>query len=81
MPRSYRYISHYEKEIMKLQNKGICNREICEMYGFSMKQLKNFITRYNKKQRIIESGQALNKKGRPCKKTRWQFTTINTAVR
>ena len=33
-----------------------------------MKQLKNFITRYNKKQRIIEAGQAIHKKGRPCKK-------------
>ena len=32
-----------------------------------MKQLKNFITRYNKKQRIIEAGQAIHKKGRPCK--------------
>ena len=42
-------------------------REICEKYGFRMKQLINFITRYNRKQEKIAAGIALRKKGRPSK--------------
>lgn len=47
MPRSYRHIQEYKKEIMKLRKQGKIKKEICEKYGFSMKQLTNFITRYN----------------------------------
>lgn len=35
--------------------------------GFTQKQLHKFITRYNKKQKTLEVGQAIHKKGRPCK--------------
>ncbi len=67
MPRSYRHISQYEDEIMELRRKGITKRKICEKYGFTMKQLTNFITRYNEKQRKIKAGVALKAKGRPPK--------------
>ena len=67
MPRSYQHISNYEKEIIKLRKQGISKREICEKYGFSMKQLTNFITRYNRKQDKISAGIALRAKGRPPK--------------
>lgn len=46
---------------------GYTRREICEKYGFKMKQLVNFITRYNRKQEKIAAGVALRKKGRPSK--------------
>lgn len=68
MARSYRHISNYEKEILELRKQGKSRKEICELLGFSPKQLHNFITRYNKKQRMFEAGQEIHKKGRPSKK-------------
>ncbi len=67
MPRSYRHIQEYEKEIMELRSKGKTGREICEQLGFTRKQYENFITRYNKKQQNLEAGIALKRKGRPRK--------------
>ena len=67
MPRSYRQISQYEKEIIELYNQGMTLRAIAEKLGFTHKQVQEFKTRYNKKQRMIEAGQAIHKKGRPCK--------------
>lgn len=67
MPRSYRHISKYEKEIIEMKAQGKSNREICEVFGFEIKQLKNFINRYNHKQEKLNAGIALRKKGRPPK--------------
>ena len=67
MPRSYRHIKEYESEILELKLQGKTNREICEKFGFELKQLKNFINRYNTNQRKLEAGIALKRKGRPPK--------------
>ena len=67
MSRSYRHIQEYEKEIFKLREQGKTKREICERFGFTMKQITNFITRYNTKQRKLEAGISIKKKGRPPK--------------
>ena len=67
MPRSYEHISLYEDEILKLKNQGFTNKEIGEKLCFTQKQIKNFITRYNAKQRKLEAGIAIHKKGRPPK--------------
>lgn len=67
MPRSYRHISNYEKEILELKSKGMTLREIGELYGFIYEQVHNFISRYNEKQRKIKAGIALKAKGRPPK--------------
>ena len=67
MPRSYRHIQDYEKEIMELRSKGKTGREICGILGISKKQYENFITRYNKKQQKLEAGIVFKPKGRPCK--------------
>ena len=61
-------MKEYEKEILKLKKEGKTNREICEKFGFEMKQLKNFINRYNAKQRKMAAVVAPKKKGRPSKK-------------
>lgn len=62
MARSYRHISNYEKEIIELKKDEKSNREICEIYGFEIKQLKNFINRYNRKKDKIKAGVALRQK-------------------
>ena len=67
MPREYRHIEGYEKEIIRLWEEGKTLREIGEMLGFSYKQMKDFKTRYNQKQRKIAAGIAIKKKGRPAK--------------
>lgn len=68
MPRSYRHVSDYEKEIFALRIKGYTNRAIGEALGFNEEQIKNFIRRYNRKQRKIVAGETIHKKDRPSKK-------------
>ncbi len=65
MARSYRQISKYEEEILRLKSEGWTLREIGEKYGFTYEQVHNFISRYNEKQRKIAAGIAIKKKGRP----------------
>lgn len=67
MPRKYKHIKEYEKEILKLKEQGKTNREICKKFGFELKQLENFINRYNRNQDKLAAGIALKRKGRPPK--------------
>ena len=67
MPREYRHIQEYEKEILELRAQGKTGREIQEKFGFSKKQYEGFITRYNRRQDKIAAGIAIKKKGRPSK--------------
>ena len=67
MPRKYRHIQEYEKEIVEMRAEGKTRREICERFGFSIKQIENFITNYNRRQDKIAAGIAIRKKGRPAK--------------
>ena len=67
MPREYRHIEGYEKEIIRLWEEGKTLRQIGEMLGFTHKQMKDFKTRYNQKQRKIAAGIAVKRKGRPAK--------------
>ena len=69
MPREYRHMEEYEEEIIRLYEEGRTLREIGEKFGFSYKQMRNFKTRYNEKQRKIAAGIAFRKKGRPSKDT------------
>ncbi len=67
MPRSYRHIKEYEKEILQLKEQGLTKKEIGQKLGLSFEQIHNFISRHNEKQRKLEAGIALKKKGRPPK--------------
>ena len=67
MPREYRHIQEYEKEILELRAQGKTGREIREKFGISKKQYEGFITRYNRRQDKIAEGIAIKKKGRPSK--------------
>ena len=69
MSREYRHVQEYEKEILELKEQGYTNREIGEKLGLSKKQIHDFITRYNEKQRKLAAGIAIRKKGRPSKDT------------
>ena len=67
MPRSYRHIKEYEKEILELKKKGLTKKEIGNKLGFSKDQIHNFFSRYNETQRRVSAGISLKKKGRPSK--------------
>lgn len=64
---NYRHINEYEKEILEIRRQGKSKREICEKYGFSIKQLTYFVTRYNQKRKKLSAGISIKPKGRPRK--------------
>ena len=68
MPRNYRRVKQYEKEINKLREQGLTQREIGERFGLSREQIKEFLKRERRKERKIEAEQAIHKKGRPRQK-------------
>ena len=67
MPREYRHIQQYEKEILRLRKEGLTHREIGEKLGFKTRQIKEFFSRLHAKERKHAAGIALRKKGRPTK--------------
>ena len=67
MPREYRRMLEHEEEILKMREEGKTKREICEVFGFTMKQMTNFVTRHNSRKRKLAAGIAIKKKGRPPK--------------
>ena len=69
MPREYKHIEQYEKEIIEMRKEGLTRKEIGEKLGFSKEQIKNFISRYNTKQRKLAAGITIHKKGRLPKDT------------
>ena len=74
MTRSYGRIQQYEKEILELKKQGLTLRQIGERLGFSQKQVHNFISRYNEKQRKLAAGIVLKRKGRPPKDDKYTET-------
>ena len=67
MPREYRHIEQYAKEILELQEQGYSQRQIGERLGFRKEQIKEFFRRQREKDRKIAAGIAIKKKGRPAK--------------
>ena len=67
MSREYSHIQKYEKEILKLKEKGLTRKEIGDKLGFTSDQIHNFISRYNRNHRKLAAGIALKRKGRPPK--------------
>ncbi len=57
MPREYRHIKQYEKEIIELWEQGISLREIAERFGFTKEQVQEFKTRYKKQRKIWGSSE------------------------
>ena len=68
MPGNYRHVKQYEKEIKELREQGLTQREIGERFGLTREQIKEFLKRERRKERKIEAGQAIHKKGKSCKK-------------
>ena len=56
MPRKYSHIQEHEKEIIELRSQGMTLREIGEKLGFTHKEMRGFVSRYNRKQRKLAAG-------------------------
>jgi len=55
-------------EIKQLREEGLSHREIGDRIGLSLKQIRKFFERQNKRERAIEKGYIPKPKGRPRKK-------------
>ena len=67
MPREYRHIEQYEKEILKLREQGLTKREIGEKLGFSKEQIKGVLQRKRRREEKLSYGIFPKKRGRPLK--------------
>lgn len=67
MPRSYQHIKEYENEILRLREEGFTRQQIADKLGFTKVQIKEFIHRYNQRQRKLSAGIVIRPKGRPNK--------------
>lgn len=67
MPREYRHIKQYEKEILELRKEGLTHREIGERLGFEQIKVKKFFERHRIKERKVAAGIEIKPKGRPRK--------------
>ena len=67
MPREYRHIEQYEKEIIELKEKGLTKREIGERYGISKDQVKGVLQRKRRRKEKLSCGVLPKKRGRPAK--------------
>src|SRR5699024_3495244 len=64
MPRKYSHIQEHEKEIIELRSQGMTLRQIGEKLGFTYKEMRGFLSRYNRKQRKLAAGVPPKSKGR-----------------
>ena len=67
MPRKYKKIELLSDEIFRLKEHGKTHREIGELYGLTKEQIKGFVNRQNRKQRLLDQGYVPRPKGRPRK--------------
>ena len=67
MPREYRHIEQYEKEIIELKEKGLTKREIGERFGISKDQVKGVLQRRSRRDEKLSGGVLPKKRGRPAK--------------
>ncbi len=65
--RRYTKIEALEREITAMREAGKTRREIAEYFGLEESQIKNWISRYDRKQRKAAAGIILRPKGRPRK--------------
>ena len=66
--RKYTHMQEYETEIMRMRDAGISRQAIADELGLEIKQIKNWITRYNHRQGKKADVILPKHKGRPRRK-------------
>ena len=67
MPGKYTKIELLSDEIFRLKEHGKTHREIGDLYGLTKEQIKGFVNRRNRKQRLLKQGYVPRPKGLPRK--------------
>lgn len=67
MARQYTQVQALAEEVFRRKEAGETNREIAESYGLTKDQIKELVSRENRKRRKIENGYIPRPKGRPRK--------------
>ena len=67
MPREYRHIKQYEKEILQFKSEGLTYKQIGERLGFERIKVKQFFERQRIKEKKLAAGISIKPKGRPRK--------------
>lgn len=65
--RKYTKVEAFEAEMIAMREAGKTRQEIADYLGLEKAQIKNWINRYNRKQRKEAAGIVLRPKGRPRK--------------
>ena len=65
--RTYTHVSEYGTIILSMRQKGCTRREIADELSLSVKQIEDWITRYNKREALLLAGKERKVRGRPRK--------------
>jgi len=65
--RRYTHMDKYETIILAMRQEGRTRREIADELDISIKQVADWITRYNKRQALLLEGKERKVRGRPRK--------------
>jgi len=60
-------VKHLEEMIFRLKSEGKTNREIGQLFGLTKQQLKNLITRHNRRAERMQAGIPVKRRGRPSR--------------
>ena len=63
--RKYTHVEEYEPVIPQMREEGKTRREIAEHLGLTKRQVEQWVTRYNRRQRKLAAGIVTKPKGRP----------------
>ena len=80
MARKYTKIELLSDEIFRLKEHGKTHREIGDLYGLTKAQIKGFVNRQNRKQRLLKQGYVPRPKGRPRKNTLDESTLLQNEL-
>lgn len=67
MSRQYVKMESLSEEVFRRKAAGETNREIAEIFGLTKCQIKQLVSRQNRKARLIANGYVPRPKGRPRK--------------
>lgn len=65
MSRGYTKVEVLSEEVFRRKAAGETNQEIAKSYGLSKNQIKQLVTRQNRKAQLIANGYTVRPKGRP----------------
>ena len=79
--RKYTHVKELESIIISLREAGLTRQEIADELGLTKVQIKSWINRYNRHNKMLKQGIAPKPKGRPRKDGQSLKQNIETEVK